>query len=91
MYLCKNAYRYEGTLKTHVIVSHCKSNSYNCNQCEYHRSSIDASVKTQTTMGTKSDKDNRAEKLQTTFNQQGEYLKPHLPAQVYKMEILELT
>ena len=47
--LCKNAYRYEGTLKTHVMVQHCKSNSYDCDQCEYHQSSIDVnSVKEQT-------------------------------------------
>ena len=35
-------------MKTRVMVKHCKSNSYNCDQCEYHRSSVDASVKTQT-------------------------------------------
>ena len=35
-------------MKTRVMVKHCKSNSYNCDQCEYHRSSVDAGVKTQT-------------------------------------------
>ena len=39
--LCYNRYRYEGTLKTHIMVEHCKSNSYNCDQCEYHKSSIE--------------------------------------------------
>ena len=34
--LCKNAYSYEGTLKTHVMIEHCKKNSYFCDQCEYH-------------------------------------------------------
>ena len=34
--LCKNAYSYEGTLKTHVMIEHCKNNSYFCDQCEYH-------------------------------------------------------
>ena len=36
--LCKNAYSYEGTLKTHVMIEHCKNNSYFCDQCEYHDS-----------------------------------------------------
>ena len=36
--LCKNAYSYEGTLKTHVMIAHCKNNSYFCDQCEYHNS-----------------------------------------------------
>ena len=36
--LCKNAYSYEGTLKTHVMIEHCKNNSYFCDQCEYHNS-----------------------------------------------------
>ena len=45
---CKNAYKYEGTLKTHVMVEHCKSNTYNCDQCEHHRSSIAADVRDQT-------------------------------------------
>ena len=30
--LCDKAYRYEGTLKTHIVVKHCKSNSYNHNE-----------------------------------------------------------
>ena len=34
--LCKNAYSYEGTLKTHVMIEHCKNNSYFCKGCEYH-------------------------------------------------------
>ena len=34
---CNNAYTYEGTLKTHVMIAHCKTNSYNCNQCDYHK------------------------------------------------------
>ena len=53
---CNNTYRYEGTLKTHIMVKHCKSNSYNCDQCKYHRSSVDVIVKTQT-KGAKSDTD----------------------------------
>ena len=36
--LCKNAYSYEGTLRTHVMIEHCKNNSYFCDQCEYHNS-----------------------------------------------------
>ena len=44
--LCNNAYKYEGTLKTHIMVKHCKSNSYNCNQCEYHRSSVYVDLET---------------------------------------------
>ena len=43
--LCKNAYRYEGTLKTHIMVKHCKTNSYYCDQCEYHQSSVDVDLK----------------------------------------------
>ena len=35
---CNNAYKFEGTLKTHIMAKHCKSGSYNCDQCEYHRS-----------------------------------------------------
>ena len=57
--LCNNAYRYQGTLKTHIMVEHCKSHSYNCNQCEYHTPSIDFGVSTQSfktsSMGIKSD------------------------------------
>ena len=34
---CNNAYTYEGTLKTHVMIAHCKTNSYICNQCDYHK------------------------------------------------------
>ena len=34
---CNNAYTYEGTLKTHVMIAHCKTNSYNCNQSDYHK------------------------------------------------------
>jgi len=36
--LCKKAYSYEGTLKTHVMIEHCKDNSYFCDHCEYHNS-----------------------------------------------------
>ena len=43
--LCKNAYDYEGTLKTHVMIVHCKSNSHFCNQCEYHKPDVDATQK----------------------------------------------
>ena len=45
--LCNNAYKYQGTLKTHIMVKHCKSFSYNCTHCEYHWSPVD-SVKHQT-------------------------------------------
>ena len=48
--LCKNAYSYEGTLKTHVMIVHCKSNSYLCNQCEYHKPDLNG-IKTQTHKG----------------------------------------
>ena len=44
--LCDKAYRYEGTLKTHIVVKHCKSNSYNCDQCEQNRSSVDVDFTT---------------------------------------------
>ena len=43
--LCSNAYKYQGTLKTHIMVSHCKSYTYDCNHCEYHRSSVDSTEK----------------------------------------------
>ena len=43
--LCPNKYRYEGTLKTHIMVKHCKSFSYNCDQCEYHQSSVGVDLK----------------------------------------------
>ena len=38
--LCKNAYAYEGILKTHVMIAHCKIKSYGdkshkCNQWDY--------------------------------------------------------
>ena len=36
--LCKKSYLYEGNLKTHVMIEHCKNNSYFCDQCEYHNS-----------------------------------------------------
>ena len=36
--LCKKGYSYEGTLRTHVMIEHCKNNSYFCDQCEYHNS-----------------------------------------------------
>ena len=65
--LCNNAYRYEGTLKTHIMIEHCKSLTYNCDQCEYHRSSVEAGVKTQTSKDPaneiKSDTDKRPEDL----------------------------
>ena len=48
--LCKNANAYEGTLKTHVMIVHCKSNSHLCNQCEYHKPDLDG-IKTQTQKG----------------------------------------
>ena len=48
--LCKNAYSYEGTLKTHVMLVHCKSKSYMCNQCEFHKQDLDG-IKTQTQKG----------------------------------------
>ena len=62
--LCTKRYRYEGTLKTHVMVEHCKSNSYNCDQCEYHRSPI---VKTQTFK--EIEKERGPEELQMECNQ----------------------
>ena len=43
--LCKKAYAYEGTLKAHVMIVHCKSNSHFCNQCEYHKPDVDANQK----------------------------------------------
>ena len=46
--LCQNAYAYEGTLKTHVMIVHCKINSYSCSQCEYHKPDPDGN-ETQTT------------------------------------------
>ena len=39
--LCNNAYKYQGTLKTHIMIKHCKTFSYNCTQCEYHGPSVD--------------------------------------------------
>ena len=48
--LCKNAYSYEGSLKTHVMIVHCKINSYFCNQCEYHKPDL-GEIKTQTPKG----------------------------------------
>ena len=42
--LCNNAYKYEGTLKTHIMVKHCKIKSFNCDQCEYHRSSAEVDL-----------------------------------------------
>ena len=66
--LCTKRYRYEGTLKTHVMVEHCKTNSYNCNQCEYQRSPV---VKTQTFKepSKEIEKDRGPEKLQMECNQ----------------------
>ena len=70
--VCTNSYRYEGTLKTHIMVKHCKSFSYNCDQCEYHRSSVDAGVETQTpndpVIGIKSDMQRGPESLQMECN-----------------------
>ena len=34
---CKNVCANEGTLKTHLMLTHCKINSYFCQQCEYHK------------------------------------------------------
>ena len=45
--LCKIAYTYEVTLKTHVMIVHCKINSYLCFQCEYHKPDFDG-IKKQT-------------------------------------------
>ena len=71
--LCNNTYKYEGTLKTHIMVKHCKSNSYNCDQCEYHPSSIDFGVKTQTpkdaSVGIKPDKEKGPEELKVGCSQ----------------------
>ena len=70
--LCNNTYRYEGTLKTHIMVKHCKNFSYDCDQCEYHQSSVDADEETQTpkdpSKGIKSDTDGEPERLQIGCN-----------------------
>ena len=34
---CKNVCANEGTLKTHLMLTYCKINSYFCQQCEYHK------------------------------------------------------
>ena len=66
---CNNTYRYEGTLKTHIMIEHCKSFSYNCVQCEYHRSPVDAGVKDQVSKEIKSDTDRGPKELQIEYNQ----------------------
>ena len=45
--ICKNAYTYEVTLKTHVMIVHCKIKSYLCCHCEYHKPEFDG-IKKQT-------------------------------------------
>ena len=34
--LCENQYSYKGTLKTHIMIKHCKCLSFDCNQCRQH-------------------------------------------------------
>ena len=67
--LCKNAYRYEGTLKTHIMVKHCKTNSYDCDQCEYHQSSVDVDLKTSYDPASKSDSGRGPDEGQIICNQ----------------------
>ena len=33
--LCEKSYSYPGTLKTHMLMSHSKVESYTCNQCDF--------------------------------------------------------
>ena len=62
--LCKNAYSYEGTLKTHVMIVHCKINSYFCNQCEYHKPDLNE-IKAQTPKGASAQTDTLRGHLKT--------------------------
>ena len=33
--LCEKSYSYPGSLKTHMLMSHSKVESYTCNQCDF--------------------------------------------------------
>ena len=71
--LCNNAYRYKGTLKTHIMVKHCKSNSYDCDQCEYHQSSVGVDLETSEDPPVKSDTERGPYEAQMRCNQSKSY------------------
>ena len=80
--LCENQYSYKGTLKTHIMIKHCKCLSFDCNQCRQH---LAQSLSRGCEKQLRSDKEEGFERLQDIPHQSESFKNTSLPNGIHKL------
>ena len=82
--LCENQYSYKGTLKTHIMIKHCKCLSFDCNQCRQHLAqSLNRGCEKQQAL--RSDKEEGFERLHDFPHQSESFKNTPLPNGIHKL------
>ena len=82
--LCENQYSYKGTLKTHIMIKHCKCLSFDCDQCRQHLTqSLNMGCEKQ--QAVRSDKEEGFERLQDIPHQSESFKNTPFPNGIHKL------